>query len=62
MIALHRCIEFGPHFGLSRDIVFFLMLQQEAQGSSQIATGIWRNLLSCKKGDKASFPVPYGNS
>ena len=50
-----RCGVMGPHLALRRDLVVFLDLHREGQGSSRVSTGIWGNLSRCKKEVKPLF-------
>ena len=42
-----HCTIIGPHLPLSGNPVVFLVLQQEAWGCSQVATGTSGSLSSC---------------
>ena len=61
-LVSNHCSGIGPHLGLRVSREVFLELRQEDQGSSRVATGIWGNILGCKKGVKNSFLVTWGNS
>ena len=59
-LLLSHCSEIMPNFGLKGDFVIFLELWQEARASSQVVTGVRRNVSSCQNGVKPPFQLPGG--